>query len=337
MQTTTKEQIQFLQTNTRDGGFLQSKEWLRFQQSTGKRIFYFEADTCVAHVIEHTLPWVGKYWYIPRGPVIAGNIADNKQQAGECIRDIIAKAKQENVGWIRIEPTDESALHIWQEECGMVIKKALHDTQPREILVISIEEDEQTLLSKMKSKTRYNIRLAEKKGVKVFTSRAQAHIDEFCDLVEMTAKRDGIISHPREYYQKMFRVLRNDMLKLYIAEYDGKIIAGNLVVVFGKYTTYMHGASSNVCREVMAPYLLQWRQIQDAKQNGCEYYDFGGVKTGNAENTWAGITRFKQGFAPYQTTTYFAGTYDIVVRAKRYGAYLILQKMKSLYKNILKG
>lgn len=339
---TTAQQIEFLNRRIADGGFLQSEEWRAFQESTGKRMLRFESDGCFANVIEHTLPWVGKYWYIPRGPIVSNGDAKGSDVHEKFLADMVAKARQESIGWVRIEPADEFALRSCEKASGRKAVKAPHDMQPKELFIIPITNSEQDILSRMKSKTRYNVRLAEKKGVKVFVSREQKYIDAFCDLVEVTAKRDGIVPHPRSHYRKMLQTVPEDMLRLYVAEYEGKIVAANLAVFFGKYATYLHGASGNEYREVMAPYLLQWRQIQDARTNGCEHYDFGGVKSlSSSESTqesgeWAGITRFKQGFLPSQSPTVFMGTYDLVVRKNRYRAYLLLQILKKLYKNFRK-
>jgi lipid II:glycine glycyltransferase (peptidoglycan interpeptide bridge formation enzyme) len=88
----------------------------------------------------------------------------------------------------------------------------------------------------------------------------------------------------------------------------------------------------------MATYLLQWRQIQDAKKFGAEGYDFGGVKTKSRENNWAGITRFKQGFSPKTKVTEFPGAYDVIINPVKYRAYLLIRKLKicllDLYRKI---
>jgi len=328
METTTREHMKLLQNHIADGGFLQSNEWLHFQELLGHRTFHFEADDCFANIIEYTLPLTGTYWYIPRGPVVG------KQQSTAFLQSVVAKARQRGVGWIRIEPSKEGDLSVWEQFPEVSVKKSAHDTQPREILVMPINGTEEEVLARMKSKTRYNIRLAEKKGVKIFTSHEQQHIDTFCDLVAITAKRDGIVPHPREHYQKMLQVIPDTMLKLYLAEYEGNIVAANLVVFFGTYATYLHGASGNIHREVMAPYLLQWQQIRDAKQNGCEQYDFGGIKTNDAKNTWGGITRFKQGFTPTQEGTRFPGSYDVVLASNRYRASIALQSLKKTYRMV---
>jgi lipid II:glycine glycyltransferase (peptidoglycan interpeptide bridge formation enzyme) len=129
----------------------------------------------------------------------------------------------------------------------------------------------------------------------------------------------------------MFEMIPNNILKLYIAEYKGKIIAANLVLLFGKTATYMHGASDNEHRNLMAPYLLQWQQIVDAKKAGCERYDFGGVKTQKTDSSWSGITKFKIGFAPGAKFTQFPGCYDIILKPARYNLYRALQKIKRIF------
>jgi lipid II:glycine glycyltransferase (peptidoglycan interpeptide bridge formation enzyme) len=130
----------------------------------------------------------------------------------------------------------------------------------------------------------------------------------------------------------MFETIPSEILKLYAAEYEGKIVAANLVLFFGKMATYMHGASDNVHRDVMAPYLLQWRQVQDAKKAGCEKYDFGGVKLMDTTGkSWAGVTKFKTGFAPDIEPIQFPGCYDIILKPGRYSLYRVLQKIKRVF------
>lgn len=286
--------------------FLQSEEWRKFQEAAGRRTFFVSGVS----IIEHNLPIVGKYFYIPRGAVSENNS-----------EQIINLAKREKIGWVRIDEDFKNKNYT--------VKKAPHDMQPKEVFVIDITKSEEELLAEMKSKTRYNIKLAEKKNVKIFSTREEKYLDEFLRLVNVTAKRDGITPHPDEYYRQMFAIIPADMLKLYVAEYEGKIIAANLVVFYEDTATYLHGASDNENRNVMAPFLLQWRQIQEAKKVGCAKYDFGGVKS-SGDSSWAGITKFKTGFAPDTKAFEFPGSYDIVINPMKYNVYRIIQKLKSL-------
>ncbi|MFA5926151.1 MAG: peptidoglycan bridge formation glycyltransferase FemA/FemB family protein [Parcubacteria group bacterium] len=343
-----KALLKFIQDHSPDGGFLQSDYWRKFQESVGRKTFELEekeengGTLMYAYVIVHTLPVVGKYFYVPRGPVFLNyesGIRNYEKKIESFFENLFKLAKENNVGWIRIEPNSQENLELIRENLSekYKIKKSAVDMQPREILVLDISKSEEELLAGMKQKARYNIRLAEKKGVRATRNAQRAtqkNIEEFLRLVKITAKRDEITSHPEEYYRKMLGTIPPEILKLYIAEYEGKIIAANLVLFFGKTATYMHGASDNEHRNVMAPYLLQWQQILDAKKAGCERYDFGGVKISNLKsqisNSWGGITKFKTGFAPGVEATRFPGSYDIILNPLKYNLYRAIQKIKSI-------
>jgi len=321
--------------------FLQSKIWRDFQASVGRKVFNIEDIS----IIEHELPLVGKYFYIPRGPEIH-EICNIKHITSELIK----LAKDKNIGWVRVEPNNQENLDLIKKSIDNKIVKAPHDMQPRETFVIDISKSEEELLSEMKQKTRYNLNLAKKKDIKIIVSREKKYIDEFLRLVKITSERDGIKSHEEKYYRKMIETIPAENLKIYLAEYDNKIIVANLIVFFKKTAIYLHGASDNEFRNVMAPYLLQWQQINDAKKKGCEKYDFGGIKSeiSNSKNQipnksqisnlksqisgdWAGITRFKLGFSPNTEPTRFPGCYDIVLKPLNYALYRTLQKIKTLF------
>ena len=161
----------------------------------------------------------------------------------------------------------------------------------------------------------------------VRVSREKKYVEEFLKLTKETAKRNGITSHPEEYYRKMIESLPESMFKIYVAEYDEKIIAANLMLFFDDTATYLHGASGNEYRNLMAPYLLQWQAILDAKNDGYKFYDLGGIKTSGG---WQGITKFKLGFSPETKPMEFPGSYDIIIDRNKYLLYRVLQKIKSL-------
>ena len=344
----------FIKESSPDGGFLQSDEWRKFQESVGRKTFHISDDNFHANIIEHQLPIVGKYFYIPRGPIISCNIQHGTWN--NSINELIDLAKKNNIGWIRIEPADEDILEVIKEyirprRTGLKIQKAPHDMQPGEILVMDITKPEEELLAEMKAKTRYNIRLAEKKGVQIRITNYESgiknnDINKFINLVRITAKRDKITPHPKSYYRKMFETIPGDILKLYIAEYENKIIAANIMIFYGNTATYLHGASDNEYRNVMAPYLLQWQAILDAKKAGLTKYDMGGVKiphpptpspnsgrgcsdgyirAGEGKN-WQGITKFKTGFAPDTKPVKFPGSYDIIMDRRKYFLYKFIRK-----------
>jgi lipid II:glycine glycyltransferase (peptidoglycan interpeptide bridge formation enzyme) len=111
-------------------------------------------------------------------------------------------------------------------------------------------------------------------------------------------------------------------IKLFLAKHDGKVIAGNIVAFFGDTVTYMHGASSNEFRNLMAPYALQWHCIKLAKQSGYKYYDFYGI----SDDKWPGVTRFKRGFGGKELE--YPGTWDAVFDGVKYKIYGLLRKIR---------
>ncbi len=308
--------------------FLQSKNWMRFQEASGRDTVPIGDN---ANGFIYTLPVVGRYLYTPRFP--DSGIVDLM------IDDLLTSANKTGSGWVRIEPETEEVLRIWKQSVfdrekntGICLVKAPHDMQPREVLVVDILKDEKDLLSEMKAKTRYNIRLAEKKGVRIFSTRKKKYQEALFELIEATAKRQNILPHPKSYYEKMLSVFSEEDLSLFVAEFEGYVLAANLILFSGDTATYLHGGTSDVHREMMAPVLLQWEQMREAKRRGCRWYDFGGVRTPSSGedqlsgiNAWEGITRFKLGFSPDTPTKIFPGCYDVVIDRKRYGLYLHLR------------
>ncbi|MDR3583231.1 MAG: peptidoglycan bridge formation glycyltransferase FemA/FemB family protein [Candidatus Pacebacteria bacterium] len=337
--------LKFIQQNSPDGGFLQSPEWRKFQESVGRKTYNISAEGFYANVIEHQLPIVGKYFYVPRGPIfnfqffrlrrisrsetIFNEFSSSNDQISKQIQNLINLAKKEKAGWVRIEPATEGILEEIKKNTKYKIVPAPHDMQPRELFMIDIANSEEEMLAGMKSKARYNIRLAEKKGVKAWSvergAQSEKYIEEFIRLTKVMGERNKIATHPGNYYQKMFETIPEGVLKLYLAGYEGRIICANLVIFYGEVCTYLHGASDDEYRNVMAPFLLQWRQILDAKASGCQKYDFGGINTKTGE----GITRFKSGFSPATASVKFPGCCDIVLDKRKYWLYRSIQKVKS--------
>ncbi|XLQ20054.1 MAG: lipid II:glycine glycyltransferase FemX [Candidatus Moraniibacteriota bacterium] len=301
-----------------EGGLLQSSEWadlLRFEKKDVLALAD-EGDDGI-HCIINTLPIVGMYTYVAR----ACNI-NNKT-----INELLVKTKLCSASWMRIDVCSDELLSI-VEANGLKYKKAPHDMQPKENFIIDISKSEDDLLSEMKSKTRYNVRLAQRKGVKIFTTLDKKHIKTFCDLVEKTANRKDVSFHNREHYEKIITKIPGDIIKLYVAEYEGEIIAANIISFYGGVATYLHGATSDNNRNVMAPFLLQWQAIKDAKERDFNWYDFGGVFPDSIDGGKQGITRFKMGFSPKTEIFKTLGSYDVVLKGFKYRIYRFLQKIK---------
>jgi len=197
---------------------------------------------------------------------------------------------------------------------GKKWRKAHAHYFPEHTIMVSLEGDEEEILKQMKQKGRYNIKVAQKHGVKV---RKSDDAGEFFKLFQETTARDGFQGHSQEYYQAMLDSL-GDHAVLYLAEYEGEVIAGIVVTFYKDTAIYYFGASSDKHRRVMAPYLLQWEAMKEARERGCRWYDLFGVaplvvrkqkseirsdgvslardEIVGAKHPWAGITKFKEKF-----------------------------------------
>jgi len=206
------------------------------------------------------------------------------------------------------EPNNDSALANYTNLKGY--KRIEHGFQPQDTLVLDITQTNEDLLKQMKPKGRYNIRLATKKGVKIRKANPkkpkqfEQDIDAFFKILRQTTKRDGFSGHGKSYYKNMIETLQpSGEAELYLAEYEGKIIAGNIVTFDHQTAIYYYGASSSEHRNVMAPYLLQWQAILDAKKRDLKYYDFLGIAPANSPgHPWAGVTNFKKKFGGQHIT-----------------------------------
>ena len=375
--------------------FLQAWEWGEFQKNVGRRIlrvgvisnnfkennkevssikYQVSSDNllAVALLIKYELPFGQSYLYCPRGPVASQKFVKSKvyKAAVDFLFEEIKKiTKKEKAMFLKIDPpmklNQESRIKNQELEApplskgvGGIFRKSPNEIQPKNTLILDITKSEEELLKEMKPKTRYNIRLAERKGVRIRNYESgimnQEYFEKFWKLTEETSKRDKFAPHNKNYYWKMLESLdgkhtpspsqEGDSLyclqaKLYLAEYKNKTIAANIVLSFGDFCVYLHGASSSEYRNVMAPYLLQWRQILDAKKTGCKAYDFWGVSNLKAtcrhvafrfdkKSDWSGITRFKKGFGGKERN--YIGAYDLVFSRWKYELYKFLKKIKNL-------
>ena len=167
----------------------------------------------------------------------------------------------------------------------------------------------------MTQKTRYNVRVAMKKGVEVKVVGPE-YLDDFVRIMETTGQRDGFSTRPKSYFARMLDAL-GEHVRLYMAFYQGQPVSGAITTNYAGKTCYVYGASDNVYRNVMPNYLIQWEMIRWAIQTGCTVYDFQGV-SGNItdENDHLyGLYRFKKGFNG--TLDELAGEFDYVYRPLR--------------------
>lgn len=336
------------------GGFLQSWDWSQFQEAIGRRVFRFRVDSGASEndsgdtlgqfvLIEMPLPLGLRYAYVPRGPVVkltdSGEV--NAASVVSCVGALRQKVARDGLAFAKVEwpwPLGAGAVTRGSAE-KWGFRYAGH-VQPQHTVIANLTKTEEQLLAAMHQKTRYNIRVAEKHGVTVReASRQDAHLFEhdvevFWSMLDETASRDKFHTHERKYYRTMLDVLspkKSEGLRtrLFFAEYDGRAVAAAMTGEFGDTVTYLHGASLAGDRKVMAPYLLHWHIMKDAKSRGFAKYDFWGVApSDDPEHSWAGITRFKTGFGGDRVE--YLGAWELPGKTLWYTLYRYAKRLRQM-------
>ena len=313
--------------------FQQSLEWGKVKTSWKKEVILSEdvngkivGSLCVWI---RKIPIFGNIMYSSRGPV-----CDIYNE--EVLKDITdgAKelAKKYNAFVLRIEPdikTDDKKFREIITKLGYKIKDNAKDfrdeIQPRFVFRLDLKgKTEDEIFQGFHQKTRYNIRLAVRKGV-VVKEGSREDLKDFHKIMVETGKRDDFIIRSLEYFEKMYDEMHPKHMKLLMAYHENTPIAGIIPIMYGNKTWYLYGASSNSYRNLMPNYLLQWEMIKEAIANKCDMYDFRGVSGVVDENhPQYGLYRFKKGFGAEFTE--FIGEIYIPFKPLVYKLYKISEK-----------
>jgi len=333
--------------------FEQTRAWARFQQILKRRVYTFSTSKLVLFnelqnagdgvAVERKI--LGPFNYLEANRLVFFR----EIPISEYARILYDAGVRVNAVCVRWSPTYNQRSQVPAParvrsgagssqkfvEANIVPPQILvHQVPPKATLMVGLLGSEAELLGEMHEKTRYNIRLAERKGVEVREAGIQDGFEKFWHLIQETADRDHIGIHSREYYKKMLETVRGVDIQahLFLAECEGEPLATAVLIICGDTATYLHGGSSSMQRNLMAPYALQWRMMLYAKLQGCRWYDMWGVapvaqQTQNY-STWAGITRFKMGFGGEVLEG--AGTYDIICRPLMYRLLSLGRYIKNL-------
>lgn len=316
----------------------QTTAWGRFQSTIPSRdkfwVIAIHDDSAVAAsakkkiiagtlLIKHKLPRKNYCWlYSPRGPLLTYS---SPQKAKEQMQILLEKikeiARQEKAVFYRIDPlviANAASVADPNQQPKKTFKfpgfRFSHQGfQPETTLILDISKSNEEILNQMKPKGRYNIRLAEKKGLKIIGVDPQSknldhYIENYFKILQETLQRDKFYGHSISFYKNMIEKLPA-LSKMYLAEFEDsatkskKTVAGIIVTFYKDTAIYYYGASSNEYRNLMAPYLLQWTAIQAAKSKNLTKYDFLGIShptekdpLGPKNHPWRGVTEFKLKF-----------------------------------------
>ena len=273
------------------------------------------------------IPIFGNIMYSARGPVCDIHNMEILKQLTEGAKLL---AQKYNAIVLRIEPdikSDDTSFRNIMLELGYSIKDDAknfrEEIQPRYVFRLDTKDKtEDEIFKNFHSKTRYNIRLATKKGVTI-KDGTKEDLKDFHKIMVTTGIRDGFITRPLEYFERMYDCLGPEHMKILMAYYEGKPISGVIPIMYGNKTWYLYGASSNEHRNLMPNYLLQWEMIKIAISRKSDIYDLRGVP-GIADNS-NGLFRFKKGFGAEYTE--FIGEVYIPFKPLTYKMYKISEKI----------
>lgn len=300
--------------------FTQSSAWAAILSEEGKQVelleVFGEQGKVAQAVMIYTSLFLGwSYAFCPKGPTLLdGTVEDGVYAA------LKTYCLSKPCMFVRIEPV----TILPRKDALKVV-----DINPRTTVYLDLHTKADDLLTAMHPKTRYNIRLAEKKEL---TVSQEKNVDVLYDLLMKTGERDTFKLHSRKHYEK---IVASPLSRQFTVLLGGKPITAALFIGCGNTYTYVYGASDYEHRALMAPYFLQWKAIMFAQEQGYRWYDFFGIApvemvrgeyTYDEKHQYAGVTRFKLGFGGQ--TREVPGTYDLLISPLRYRMYEFLRRIR---------
>jgi lipid II:glycine glycyltransferase (peptidoglycan interpeptide bridge formation enzyme) len=316
------------------GDLLQSWAWGDLKANsawTPIRIAAFEGSEIIAaaSLLKRKLPKVNRcILYASRGPTIDTSNLDLVRAFTEFLLHI---GQKEKAILIKIDPPvpiedTRSDKNLQAVGFRPITGDGFGGTQPKCVMQLDLDKPADALIATFKEKWRYNIRLAERKGVQVDLDAGRDQLGAFYALLKETTERDGFIVRSQRYFEDMWDLLYpRGEIKLAIASFEGQPLSGALCYKFGDKAWYTYGASSNAHRNLMPNHLMQWRLIKWAQDSGCRWYDFRGVSPvkGDGDEHLRGLNRFKEGFSPRFVE--YIGEYDLVLSPAWYWLWTTLR------------
>ena len=276
---------------------MQSPEWEEFRSKAGNK---------VSRVKDLLVVWSR----IPKTPWYFGTLLKSRIPKPEEIKRLRDEGIKIGGIGIRIEPDVQKG----KMPEGLIRGRRFFT--PRTFW-LDLTKNEGQLLAAMHPKARYNIRLAEKHGVIIEEDNSDAAFEKFWELTDQTAKRQGFYAHDRKYFSLMWSALKEKIAHLFVAKYQGEILAAWIIFKYDDKIYYPYGASSDQHRELQAPSLMLWKTAVWGKAQGCRIYDLWGVEEGK------GFTDFKVKFGP--ETVEFVGTYDLIINPLLYWVFRLME------------
>lgn len=296
---------EFLKNNP-NINFMQTPNWAEIKENWKKEFIIVRNKenkiTGTMSILLRKVPIINRYiMYAPRGFICETNDKETLEKLTNKAKEIAKKYK----AFIFILDPDvtneDQKFKNIMTDLGYKMKKNIKRSndviQPKYLYKLNIKnKNEEEVMKLFSQKTRYNIKLAIKKGVKIREGDIK-DINTFFKIMKETGKRDNFYVRKKTYYEKVYKEMSKEHAKILIAEYKNTEIAAAMPIMYGNKVWYLYGGSTNKYRNLMPNYLLQWEMIKLAINLKCETYDFGGISGYmNTNSKSYGVYRFKKGF-----------------------------------------
>lgn len=291
-----------------DGGNpLQSRAFAETKAKFGWGVRHVIHDSVAALYLVRQFP-LAELWYCPKGP----GVKDVEQ-----LKDVLKELHPKKAFVVKLEPEIPN-----QDLSKLGLKKSGDVQVNSSTVVVDLSGSEEDLIASFKQKTRYNVRLAEKRGVKVSpVDPSPENLDKMYELMSATQERAGFYLRSKDYFKHFWwEHAKYGSGQLFFASFEGKVLAGAYVTFLGKNALYKDGGSTREHSELQAPYLLQWEVMRWLKQKGVENYDLHGTppsdRLEDSSHKLHTLVRFKTGFN--QEVTDLVGTWDLPLKPMLY-------------------
>lgn len=297
---------------------LQSEAWANARKQIGIETVSFDGFLLTLHKIPFFKFKIG---YLPR----------SKMPNEKVLQKIYEFGKKNNVIFIKIEPYEEKSSNNKTMKQSNNFIKSPHPLFPSWTQMLDLTKSEDEILKAFHPKTRYNIRLAEKKGVNVREESNDNGFEKFVKLYFETTKRQKYFGHDYQYHKTVWNNLKNKISHILIAYYDGIPLAAYQLWYLDGMIYYVYGGTSQLHRNLMASNLLMWEAIKLGKKLGAKEFDMWGSLGPNYDPTdpWSGFTRFKEGYGTKFVE--FVESNDLVVNPTLYKIYNAVYFLREIY------
>lgn len=320
---------------------LQAFEWGEFRKKTGINLI----RRGIASPKKILNPYQMTVHQTPNFPYLIGYFPKGDLPSEELLNELEQTGKANKLSFIQLEPNVQ--IGNWKLEEGSGLKPAFHPLFTKYTFILDLTKTEDELLKNMHQKTRYNIRLSEKKGVRVGIDNSDKSFEQYLKLTKQTTERQKFYAHGEEYHKLMWSTLRSSTIEqlsnqtidlnklqahLLVTTYNKKTLVTYILFTFKDTLYYPYGASSDEHREVMASSGAMWEAIKFGKNLGLKKFDMWGaanVPDPKPNNEYFGFHRFKEGFGA--TLTEFVGSYDLVINPLNYRLLTVADKIRWAY------